>query len=176
MKSWRWNINGIFCALVVASLLCGCKTTEEKKKAKEQTIIKIHLEIVPVGRPDEADVPVYRQRPMMAHIDTKEILNNVDITSASVVDIQGGFGIRLTFDTHGTRVLENITARNSGKRLVIYAAWPEVRWLGAPLITRRIGNGELVFTPDATREECEHIVLGINNVTKKIAKGSWPST
>jgi hypothetical protein len=39
------------------------------------------------------------------------------------------------------------------------------------LIKRRIGNGELVFTPDATREECDRIVTGINNVAKRIAKG-----
>ena len=35
----------------------------------------------------------------------------------------------------------------------------------------QIGNGELVFTPDATREECDRIVAGINNVAKRIAKG-----
>jgi len=151
--------------------LCACKTTEEKKEAKKETILKIFLETGSNINADQTDVPVYRQHPVSIHIDTKEILNNMDVTGASVVDVQGGYALRLTFDAHGSRVLENITAGNGGKRLVIYASWPEVRWLGAPLIKRRIGNGELVFTPDATREECDRIVIGINNVAKRIAKG-----
>jgi preprotein translocase subunit SecD len=170
MNSWRWNINGIFWALALACFLTGCKTAAEKKEAKEQTLIKIHLEMVPDNKSDQWDVPVYRQHPVMVHVDTKEILNNVDIREASVVDVQGGFGIRLVFDEHGSRVLENITARNMGKRLAIYAAWPEVRWLAAPLIKKRIGEGAFVFTPDATREEAERIVKGVNNVAKKAAK------
>jgi len=174
MKIWRWNINGIFYALTVAFLLCACKTTEEKKKEKQQTLLKIHLEKTRDDKPDQADVPVYRARPVVIHIDTKEILNNIDILGASVVDVQGGFGIRLAFDNHGKHVLENLTAMNAGKHLVIYAAWPEVRWLAAPMITRRMGNAELIFTPDATREEADQIVLGINNIAKKVAKGRWP--
>jgi hypothetical protein len=171
MKIWRWNINGIFCALAIACFLGACKTTEEKKEARQQTILKVYIEKLRDDKPDQADVPVYRARPMTVHIDTKEILNNMDVISASVVEVQGGFGIRIAFDTHGKRVLENLTAMNAGKHLVVYAAWPEVRWLAAPMITRRMGNGELIFTPDATREEADQIVLGINNVARKIAKG-----
>jgi preprotein translocase subunit SecD len=171
MKIWRRNINAFFWALALMCVLSACKTTEEKKEAKEQTLIKIHLEVVSDNNSDRADVPVYRSRPMMVHIDTKEILNNMDITGASVVDVRDGFGIRITFDAHGSRVLENISSRNMGRRLVIYAAWPEIRWLAAPLISHRLGNGELVFTPDATHEEAERIVRGINNVAKKVAKG-----
>ena len=174
MKSRRWNINAIFCALALLSLCGACKTTEQKKKTKDQTIIKIHLERVADNKSDQSDVPVYRANPVYIHIDTKDILNNYDIANASVVDIEGGYGIRFVFTDHGARVLENISARNAGKRLVIYAAWPEVRWLAAPRITGRIGNGELVFTPDATREEAEQIVKGANAVIEKLAKGVWP--
>jgi preprotein translocase subunit SecD len=95
----------------------------------------------------------------------------MDITEASVVDVEGGYGIRIKFDAHGARVLENITARNAGRHLVVYAAFPEIRWLAAPMIKHRIADGALVFTPDATREEAERIVQGINNVAKKVAKG-----
>ena len=173
MKSWRWNINAFFCALALVSILCACqsaKSKEEKAKAKEQTLLKIHLEAVADNKSDQADVPVYRQRPTMVHIDTKELLNNNDIVNASIVDVQGGFGIRLAFSPHGARVLENVSARNMGKRLAIYAAWPEVRWLAAPLIKHRLGTGELIFTPDATREECERIVRGVNNLSAKLNK------
>jgi hypothetical protein len=43
----------------------------------------------------------------------------------------------------------------------------DCRWLAAPVISHRIGDGVLVFTPDATREEAEEIALGLNNVAKK---------
>ena len=173
MKSWRRNINAIFCALALLSLFSACGTTSQKKK-KDEAIIKIHLERVADNKSDQSDVPVYRANPVYIHIDTTDILNNYDIANASVVDIEGGYGIRLVFNDHGARVLENISARNAGKRLVIYASWPEVRWIAAPRITGRIGNGELVFTPDTTREEAEKIVKGANAVTEKMAKGVWP--
>jgi murein DD-endopeptidase MepM/ murein hydrolase activator NlpD len=41
------------------------------------------------------------------------------------------------------------------------------RWLAAPIITRRISNGVLVFTPDCSREEADQLVLGLNNVAKE---------
>jgi len=176
MKSWRSNINGIFCALVVVCLFCACNSAEKKKEAKhgkEETILKLHMEKDRDDKPNQADVPIYRQRPVNIHIDTHEILNNYDIKEASLVDTEGGFAIRIAFDEHGKRVLENITAREAGRHFVVYAAFPEVRWLAAPRISRRISNGELIFTPDATREEAERIVKGINHVTKKIAQGIW---
>ena len=170
MKIWQRNINAFFCGVLAACFLTGCKTTEEKKAEKEETIIKIYLEASSAINGDQSDVPVYRSHPMNIHIATVEVLNNMDITGASVVEVQDGFGLRFTFDPHGARVLENLSANNQGKHLVIYAAWPEVRWLGAPVIKRRLGKGEMVFTPDATREECERIVRGINNVAKRVAK------
>ena len=44
----------------------------------------------------------------------------------------------------------------------------DYRWLAAPVISHRISDGVLVFTPDATREEAEEIALGLNNVSKKV--------
>ena len=38
------------------------------------------------------------------------------------------------------------------------------RWIAALLITRRIADGLLTFTPDASREEADAMVLGWNNV------------
>jgi preprotein translocase subunit SecD len=174
MKSWRWNINGIFWACTLAALLCGCETTEEKKEKKEQTLLNLHMEMVPDGSKRDAPVPVFRQRPEMVTIDTTPFLNNSSVKGAEMVDVEGGYGIRIEFDGHGRGVLEAFTARNVGKRIAVYAAWPEVRWLAAPRIKRRIADGVFIFTPDATREESERIVRGINNVAKKVSKGRWP--
>ena len=46
----------------------------------------------------------------------------------------------------------------------------EMRWLAAPMITRQIQDGIFVFTPDASREEAERIVRGVNNVVAKLNK------
>jgi hypothetical protein len=54
--------------------------------------------------------------------------------------------------------------------LVVNCRWTENRFLGAPLITKRITDGVFVFTPDATREEAERIVAGLNNVIAKLKK------
>ena len=76
----------------------------------------------------------------------------------------------LTID--GTVLLEECTAANRGRRIAIFSQFGEkikdYRWLAAPVITRRISDGVLVFTPDATREEAEEIALGLNNVSKKV--------
>jgi hypothetical protein len=42
------------------------------------------------------------------------------------------------------------------------------RWLAAPLITQRIGDNTLTFTPDATRDESEAIATGLSNIGKKL--------
>ena len=71
----------------------------------------------------------------------------------------------------GTALLEQCTTRNRGRRIAIFSQFGEkmkdYRWLAAPVISRRITDGVLVFTPDATREEAEEIAAGLNNVAKK---------
>jgi len=42
--------------------------------------------------------------------------------------------------------------------------------LAAPLIQRRISDGVLSFTPDATRADTDEIALGLNNEAVKHGK------
>jgi preprotein translocase subunit SecD len=170
MKSCRLNINAIFCAAVFLFALTACKTTEEKKADKEQTLISLHLEVNPDGSPRNTPVPIYRARPQMINVMLQPFLTNDDIESANVVDLDGGFGIQLKMTKHGTQVLEMFTGRYRGKRMAVNCAFPELRWLAAPRIVQTIKDGSFVFTPDATREESERIVRGINNVAKKNKK------
>jgi len=88
------------------------------------------------------------------------------------VNTVGGFGIRLQFNRHGALVLDTMTTSHRGQRVAIFAHFNEARWLAAPLISRRLVNGEFIFTPDATREEAERIVLGLNNVAAELKKRS----
>jgi preprotein translocase subunit SecD len=174
MKSCRLNINAFFCAALCALILtlCGCQTTEEKKAAKEKTLISLHLETNPDGTPRTSRVPVYRLRPEMITVMKEPFLANQNILKASVVDLEGGFGIYLQFDDHGTRILEMYTGRFRGKRIAVNSAFPELRCLAAPRITSTIKNGSFIFTPDATRDETERIVRGINNAAKDARKNN----
>ena len=58
------------------------------------------------------------------------------------------------------------------RRLAIAAQFGEkevqMRWLAAPVIRKRVTDGILAFTPDASREETELIVRGLNNVAVKL--------
>ena len=94
--------------------------------------------------------------------------------AAKVIDTPGGFAIEIQFDETGTWLLEQYSAANPGGHFVIFGQWGDKlvngRWLAAPLITHRIANGVLAFTPDCSREEADQLVLGLNNVAAQIRK------
>ncbi|NBQ25800.1 MAG: hypothetical protein EBU26_16355, partial [Verrucomicrobia bacterium] len=79
------------------------------------------------------------------------------------------------FDETGTRRLETITTVNRGRRLAIFARFmndeiEHARWLGAPVIEQTIKDGRLSFTPDATREETQQLIDGLNAAAEEIKK------
>jgi hypothetical protein len=164
----RFNI--ILAALLMATI--GCKTTEEKKKAKEATSLRFHLETNPDGTRHNAPVPVYRANPITVNIERNAALDEAFMQKAEVVTVDdfGSHAIKITFDPTGTQRLDHLTTMYKGRRLVVSARWTESRFLAAPLITRRITNGVFIFTPDATREESERIVAGLQNVIAKLKK------
>jgi hypothetical protein len=160
--------------LLMAALALGaaCKSPEERKQSKEASTLRVFLESNTDASARDRGVPVYRQNPVRVNVERAPLLTEVDLAVAEVVEMPGGFAIRAQFDGHGALVLEGATVAHKSKHLVIQSSFGETRWLAAPLITRRISNGELVFTPDATREESERIVRGLNNVVAKIKKKS----
>lgn len=160
----------IYFALALTLLSFGCKSTEERKKSKEASTLRLYLE-VPQGTGDRTGgVPIYRKNPIMISVERQPFLTEADLDSASVVDVRGGFAISAQFNGHGALLLENVTVSHKGQRMAIQSHFGETRWLAAPLINRRIANGEVVFTPDASREESERIVRGLSNVVAKIKK------
>jgi len=168
MKISLARIN-IILALVLIPLL-GCKTTEEKTKAKEATFLRLFLETNRDGTGHNFDIQVYRASPITLTVERDAVLDEGFMQAADLVDVDalGGVGIKITFTDDGARRLDNLTTANKGRHLAVQASWTESRWLAAPLITRRISNGVLVFTPDASREEVERIVNGLKNVIKKL--------
>jgi hypothetical protein len=177
----RANRFNLYLAALVAVLVgLGCQSPA-KKHEKEATLLRVHVEAdatLPTNRC--SIVQISRSTPTFIKIDGNAFLSEIDIKTAKVVEDQGGFAIQLQFDRRGSWALEQCTAENRNKHLAIFAQFASPtndtssvsRWLAAPKIVRRIGDGLLVFTPDATREESEQIVLGLSNVAQKLKKDS----
>ena len=179
MKTWTRGFNSYFTALAMglALLLAGCASDSEKKKdkkdkpEKEATTLEMHLEVNPDGTDRCAEITVLRSNPITLTVYNSPFLTHADILRADLVEELGILGIRLQFtQPHGARLLENITGSYKGKRIAIRAEWGDTRWLAAPMINTRLFDGYFTFTPDATREEMERIVRGLNNVGKEVAK------
>jgi hypothetical protein len=164
----RFNI--ILAMLLLLPL--GCKSSEERKRAKEATFMRFHIESNVDGTQHNARVPVYRSSPMMVGVERnaaldEEFMDNVELVAA---DEFGNQAIKVTFNDAGKRRLDYVTSSYKGLRLVVQARWTETRWLAAPLMTKRISDGVFIFTPDASPEECERIVAGLKNVIAKLKK------
>lgn len=166
----RFNL---YLAFVLILPLAGCTFFKDelgKKKAEKAGAIRIHLE-APVSVPGKTrKVSVLRSTPLAVTIDEDPVLTEANLLAATIVETQGSYAVRVRFDETGGWALEQATAGNPGKHLVIFGQWGETtvegRFLAAPLIGRRIAGGELTFTPDASREEAQQLVDGLNNLAR----------
>jgi preprotein translocase subunit SecD len=171
----RFNIYLLF--LFAAFLACGCGSTKKDKNEPLSTL-RIHIEVTGAPTDFSINVPIYRAKPVMITVDKEPFLTELNVASAKVLDVMGGFAVQIEFDHSGNLLLEEYTAANPGRHIAIFSLFgkkkEESRWLGAPIIARRISNGVLIFTPDASREESERIATGLNNYHKKSqAKSKW---
>jgi len=146
----------------------GCQSI----KKKEASTFRVHLEVVHDGTEKNAPIPVYRQNPIYVNVENAPFLTEVHISKASVVDAIGSFQIMIQFDRRGTWLLEQYSTAHRGRRIAIFSHFGPARWLAAPVMNKPITDGLLVFTPDATREESERVVVGLNNVAKEFQKNN----
>jgi hypothetical protein len=170
MKVCARRFNTYLALAVVLALFCGCQT-EKKKENKEISALRIHLQTNPGPEGLTQTVSVLRVDPVSVTIGHDPLLTEANLLFAKVIDTPGGFAIEVQFDESATLMLEQYSAANPGRHFVIFGQWGETladgRWLAAPLITHRIDNGRLSFTPDMTREQAVRFVFGLNNVAKK---------
>lgn len=180
------NRINIYLTLGLALLMTACASTKDKdgksnkavlnKKGKEKTFMRIFVQEDPDGTERTATVSIYRANPVKISVHKEPFLDEANLVKASVVDDIGGFAIKLEFNRQGTWLLENQTSISKGRQIVIAALFGDsidkLRWLAAPYITEPNGTGVLRFTPDASREEADRIVLGLNNVVADIKKKS----
>ena len=161
----RWRrFNTILPLVLMVLLAVGCKTTEKKVAS----LLRMHLETNPDGTERTATVAIGRNKAFSVTIEKEWFLDEGHIQHATVVDDVGGFQISLQFDKRGTLLLEQYTVAHKGSRVAIYGVFGKERWLAAPLIVRGISDGKFLFTPDATREEADRLVLGLNKVGNKL--------
>lgn len=170
MKVCGRCFNLYFALAMTVALFCGCQTEWQKKKPV--AALRVHLEVGSDNSEMSQTVSVLRADPVSVTISHDPILTEANVVAAKVIQTPGGFAVEVQFDENGTWLLEQYTASNPGKHFVIFGQWGEKlansRWLAAPLITHRIADGILIFTPDASREEADQLVLGLNNVAKNM--------
>jgi preprotein translocase subunit SecD len=154
--------------LLLAAVLClagGCETGRDKTPV---AAIQFHIETTKDGTSLNKPVPIYRANPVLINVDVEPFLTEDDVTSARLVDTNGGFMMNIKFNDSGASTLEQYTSDNPGRHIAVYCAYgeklKETRWLAAPQIHRRISDGQLTFTPDATRDESKLIVESLNNL------------
>ena len=164
--------------LSAALLLAGC-ASEKSKSAKLLSALRVHVEAktdVAGALGTTTTISLIRSAPVTVTVNRSPILSENDIGAAALMATPGGFAVEVQFNSMGTLTLEQFTAANPGKHLVIFAQWGEKgsdgRWIAAPLITHRIANGLLAFTPDLSRKDSDRLVLGLNNIAKKNSKGA----
>lgn len=164
-------------ALVLLAGLAGaCGSPEAKRAATQASTLRLYLETdFDTTSEKTAVVPVYRAAPVLLRVAREPFLDEGHIVEARVVDVVGGFAIAVRYDFHGALVLDTVSSTYRGQRIAIHSTFTEARWLAAPKLATPIKDGLLVFTPDATREEAERIVRGLNNVAVKLGNRPKPT-
>ena len=184
----------LYLAVVLATgvLLAGSSQGKDKEDKKPLSTLRLHIETTKAdaransGADPKADpfagtetAEVYRAHKVPFLVIKQPFLSEANVKEAKVIEVTGGFALQIQFDTKGTWLLEEYTGANRSRHLVIASQFfnpgekkiNSGRWLAAPQIHAKISDGLLVFTPDASREEADQIVLGLNHVAKILATG-----
>ena len=173
MNFYGQRFNLYFTVMLALALAGGCATN---KKDKQTAALRVHIECSANTGTSGQIVSVLRANPVMVPITSEPVLTEANIVAATLLETPGGFAVEVKFNQSGAWMLEQYSAANPRKHFVIFGQWGEKisegRWLAAPIITHRLANGILAFTPDASRNEATQLVLGLNNLAKKIAKAN----
>ena len=155
--------------LFLTLLGVGCQT-DRLPKAKDASTLRVFVE----ARPDAADrtqpIVVFLDPPLKLNVEKVPILDESSVTEAKLLEADGKFVIQIKFTTHGALVLETTGHAHRGHHLALYSAYPEGRWIGAPLLRQSMAGGELVFRMAGTRDDGERFVTGLNKLATAMQK------
>ncbi|MEI7732163.1 MAG: hypothetical protein WCO56_21490 [Verrucomicrobiota bacterium] len=185
MLNRRWLLFNIFLlAVLVTASGCNLFRSEESKQKNPRTgggkvasTLRLHYVINPDGTDRCLQVPIGRTPPMVVTVDRTPFLHEGYVAKAELLNTMGTYEIKVQFDHFGGLTLENVSVSQKGHNIAIYSDFGDSRWIAAPLLSHRISDGALIFTPDASRQEAERIVKGLNNVAgitmkKKLEDGT----
>lgn len=169
MKFGLGRINTYFVALALG-LLGGCVSTGPGQGDTDLSTIRIHLETNADNFGMSRRIEVGPE-PLQAFSVTGPALGEIHLLAAQLWEGNAGeYAIHLQFDRQGAQILEIYSMSYRGKRLAIFSQFPQPRWVGAVRMDRRIGDGTLIFRPDATRDEAQRLVAGLNKTVAKLKK------
>jgi len=165
-------------AVLALAVGVGCRSPGGGR-GKSLATLRVHVEAAPEEARFSREISLFRADPLTLRVQRVPLLDEGSVSEARVVeDALGGFALQIQLNAHGTMLLEQATATHVGRRLAIFSEFgkdlAQHRWLAAPQIGRRIENGLLLFTPDATREEAEAIAAGLNRVAEKLGHRDKP--
>jgi len=190
MKSWLRSFN-LYLLAALAALGGGCVSSGHLSMSKEYSTLRVYLE----GSPRESPVVYVTRARTPMYISPEPFLTEEEVSHAQLMDNPDGtFEIQVTFNDHGSLLLDMNTTSNRGKHLIIFCHFPPKGWkqpkdtgtdsveppkpgqprisgwLAAPLIRSGLSNGSLKFTPDASHDEADRIVRGLNNMVSDLNK------
>jgi preprotein translocase subunit SecD len=182
MKVYGRRFNLYFALLLAVISVCGCKTGgRDDQHDKAVAALRVHIQINADNAGDLSTVQtvsVPRTDPVVVTVAKEPVLTEANIIAARIIPSPGGLGyaVAVQFDETGALMLEQYTAANVGNHFVIFGQWGDKlkdgRWLAAPIIRHQIANGVLSFNGDfSSTNELNQLVLGLNNVARKIKKG-----
>jgi preprotein translocase subunit SecD len=186
MKGYTQRFN-LFLALgvLLLALVAGCSTMSALGLKKDEPLgsLRVHIELSPsnaaLSSESAENVTVLRADPVKVTIDKDPVLTENNLVAAKVIATPEAQAIEVRFDENGTWILEQYSAANPGRHFVIYAQWgkdmKDGRWIAAPLITKRISDGILSFTPDMSTNETDQLITGLNNIIKQFQTTSQSS-
>jgi hypothetical protein len=170
MITGRSRFNLYLLLTLAAAIACGCRSHKDDKD-KQLATLRVHLESPADDPSSSLKVPIYRASPVELRVEKEPFLTEAHVASAKVVDVLGGFDLRIQLNQQGTWLLQEYSASNPQKHYAIFCQFGEKgkqsRWLAAPEFSRTISDGLIQFTPDASREEADEIALGLKNIAKK---------
>ena len=173
MRVYTLRFNLFLLLAALSPLLGGCGSLGHSKEPV--SALAVFVSVAPntgnAFKGSTETVTVLRSAPVQVTIDKQPILTQNNVVAAKVISTPDAPAIDIQFDPMGTVALEQYSATNPGGHFVIFGEWGKdlknQRWLMAPLITTRINNGILSFTPDMSRDEATEFVQGLNNVAKQ---------
>lgn len=176
MRSWLPASNPFFQAfglLMAGVLWVGCASSKKDDPDKQYSTLRLHMETTPNSM-GSGKVKIIRSNPITVNIEKEPFLDEGFVLQARVMQTPGGPAIGVEFTDRGALRLQMATSPRPGRRIAIWSRWEDGRWLAAHQFRRGLEDGILVFVPDASLEEMERIVRGLNNMAIKLGNQPKP--